>query len=115
MGEQWGVDISALRAEFNRQVVTRMHFHPGDLDALWTHVDHTVDVANDELIFPVGSIECRVGHPIRPGLVRAERSDGTFFLIPLTKMPPFCDGCMCWRDRLGDLVQNHCRPCGFGL
>lgn len=114
MDEQWDVDMSALRAEFNRPTVVRMFFYPSDLAALLDHVPNVEAAIDDRRVFHAGSIDVCVGHPIRPGLVRAERSDGSFFLIPLTKMPPFCFGCMCFRSVFdGVLVRDMCRPCGL--
>ena len=107
---RWGteVDLSALATEFNHPTVVRMFFYPSDLEALLVHVPEAA------IGTPVlGQIDVCIGHPVRPGLVRAERSDGSFMLVPLTKWPPFCVGCTCFRRAdCNELVRAHCRACG---
>lgn len=84
----FGVNLAALCPQIAAKMVVKFHFHPSDLDALMTHFQ-TEQRSIVESLLPspwlCGSIEVHLGHPVRQGIVRAERSDGTFEIIDITR------------------------------
>ncbi len=80
--------MRSIGPEITKSLTVRIHLHPADLETLKrlvSPVDHSAVEDLIPLTWPAGTVEVGVGHPVRRGMARAERADGTYEWIELRK------------------------------
>ncbi len=78
--------MRSIGPEITNSITVRVHLHPADLETLKRLVSRIDHGAVEDLIpltWQAGTVEVGVGHPVRRGMARAERADGSYEWIEL--------------------------------